>query len=361
MRPVIHRDLAVERLALIFPRAAFDTVMSSPLAGHAVAAMIYVDAVVPADSSVVTKWSRPSTVTWMSDEVLARPSETDRAAWRSAAAKSRKAVSDLLSSWGLSFTPAYADNSRETIRDETYRKWREAGALHKRSGKATSFPGPVWALAIDFADLFDPSLTDAALDEAVLAWRESHLSPGAKLKAAFASYEEQNSTSIKVTLPGGNTRTLEPGIASLILKGVIEHWAPARLAKPVVVSISEPGDKLFTGDNDLLKFLGISIQPSKMVPDAVLADLNEDPVKFWVVEAVNTDGPIDENRKAQLLTWAQQQKIQPADCRFLTAFRSRNDPAARKRLKDLAGDTYAWYADEPTNELSWHQLVTETE
>lgn len=360
MRPVITPDLAAERLALVFPRAAFDTVMSNPLAGHAVAAMIYIDAVATSDPST-TVWSRPSTVTWMSNEVLACTSEADRDAWRVAARRSRQAVTDLLASWGLSFTPAYADNSRETIRDETYRKWREAGALRKRSGVPTSSPSPVWALEPAFADLFDPALTGADLNAAIETWREGHLSPGAKLKAAYAIHEAQSSTAVKVTLPSGSIRTLEPGIASLILKGVIEQWAPARLSKPVVVSISEPGDKLFTGDNDLLKYLGISIQPSKLVPDAVLADLDEDPVRFWVVEAVNTDGPIDENRKAQLLTWAQQQKIKPADCRFLTAFRSRNDAAARRRLKDLASDTYAWYADEPTHELSWHQLTTETD
>ncbi|GAA1836283.1 BsuBI/PstI family type II restriction endonuclease [Nocardioides hankookensis] len=357
MRPAIGRDLATERLAAIFPRAAFDTVMSNPLAGQAVAAMIYVDAIAT-DDPADTIWARPSTVTWMSEDTFAHNDPAERAAWRSAAAGAgaRKAVAELLESWGLPFTPAYADNSRETIRDETFRKWREAGALRKRSGVPTSSPRPVWALEPEFADLFDPGLTGAALDAAIVDWREAKLSPGAKLKAAFATYEETSDSAITVTLPGGNTRTLEPGIASLILKGVIEQWAPARLAKPVVVSISEPGEKLFTGDNDLLKYLGISINTSELLPDAVLADLGSDPVEFWIVEAVNTDGPIDDARKTQLLTWAQKQKIEVADCRFLTAFRSRNDAAARRRLKDLASDTYAWYADEPTHELSWHQV-----
>ncbi|MFC6340361.1 BsuBI/PstI family type II restriction endonuclease [Nocardioides hankookensis] len=331
MRPAIGRDLATERLAAIFPRAAFDTVMSNPLAGQAVAAMIYVDAIAT-DDPADTIWARPSTVTWMSEDTFAHNDPAERAAWRSAAAGAgaRKAV--------------------------TFRKWREAGALRKRSGVPTSSPRPVWALEPEFADLFDPGLTGAALDAAIVDWREAKLSPGAKLKAAFATYEETSDSAITVTLPGGNTRTLEPGIASLILKGVIEQWAPARLAKPVVVSISEPGEKLFTGDNDLLKYLGISINTSELLPDAVLADLGSDPVEFWIVEAVNTDGPIDDARKTQLLTWAQKQKIEVADCRFLTAFRSRNDAAARRRLKDLASDTYAWYADEPTHELSWHQV-----
>jgi len=356
MRPAIGRDLAAERLAQIFPRAAFDTVMSSPQAGLAVAAMLYIDAVA-ADDPVDTIWARPSTVTWMSDEVLNHDSPLERNLWRTAAASSRKATAELLRGWDLVFDPAYADNSRETIRDETFRKWREFGALRKRSGVPTSSPRPIWALEPEFADLFDPELKAADLTFAIERWREGHLSPGAKLKAAFADHEEKSGTAVKVMLPGGGSRTLEPGMASLIIKGVVEAWAPARMVKPVVVSISEPGEKLFKGDDDLLRYLGISINPSKLLPDLVLADLGTEPVLFWIVEAVNTDGPIDDNRKADLLAWAQHQQINPEHCRFLTAFRSRNDAAARRRLKDLARGTYAWYADEPEHELSWGKIT----
>lgn len=356
MRPLIDRELATERLAAIFPRTAFDSVMSNPLAGQAVAAMIYIDAIATDDPDR-TIWSRPSTVTWMSNEILAHSTDAERESWRTAAAKSRNAVTELLEAWGITFEPSYADNSRETVRDETFRKWREAGAIRKRTGVPTSSPRPVWALEPSFADLFDPRLSGDQLQQQITTWREAHLSPAAKLKVAFANYEEASGTAVKVTLPGGGVRTLEPGIASLILKGVIEEWAPARMARPVVVTISEPGDKLFTGDNDLLKYLGVRINPSELLPDAVLADVGSDPIEFWIVEAVNTDGPIDAERKRQLLRWAQKQKINPADCRFLTAFRSRHDAAARRRLKDLASDTFAWYADEPTHELSWHQVI----
>ena len=72
-----------------------------------------------------------------------------------------------------------------------------------------------------------------------------------------------------------------------------------------------------------------------------------------MIEAVASDGPIDDERKNRLMEWAAQQGIRAEDCRFLTAFASRNAPAARKRLKDLADGTAAWYLDEPDNELLW--------
>jgi hypothetical protein len=58
------------------------------------------------------------------------------------------------------------------------------------------------------------------------------------------------------------------------------------MGDPVVVTISEPGDKLFTSDAETLRRLGIRIDLRRVLPDAVIADFAENPVAFWVVEAV---------------------------------------------------------------------------
>ncbi len=47
MRQLLLRDQIQARLTLVFPREAFDPVLSNPLATAALAAMLYVDAVVP--------------------------------------------------------------------------------------------------------------------------------------------------------------------------------------------------------------------------------------------------------------------------------------------------------------------------
>lgn len=69
-----------------------------------------------------------------------------------------------------------------------------------------------------------------------------------------------------------------------------------------------------------------------------------------------SDGEINEVRKAKLLEWAKDQYINPADCKFLTAFTSRNSGPARKRLKDIAVGTFCWFLDEPARELAWSEL-----
>jgi hypothetical protein len=359
MRALPALEECGHRLEMIFPRAAFDTVMSNPLAAAAVVAMIYVDAIVPDDGALpaTTTWVRPSMCLWLSDSAYAHTDSVSRTAWWQAARRGKKRVAALLEDWGEQFEPRYADGTRETLRDETFPKWLDEGAMRVRPGIKTTSSGPRWALTASFADLFDPQLATDELIAAIDAWRDAHMSPGGRLKALTAQQREQRTHAIRVELPDGEIRSLEPGEASVILKGVIEVWAPARLADPVVLTISEPGDKIYTADNTVLLRLGLAIDTSTLLPDAVLVDIAAEPPAFWIVEAVASDGPIDEDRKRALLRWAVSQRIPESDCRFLTAFGSRNSGPARRRLKDLAVGTYAWYADEPTRELAWYELT----
>jgi len=129
-----------------------------------------------------------------------------------------------------------------------------------------------------------------------------------------------------------------------------------RLKKPVVLTISEPGDKVYLADSAMLAAVGITLNVSTLLPDALIVHVGTTPPAFWIVEAVATDGPIDEDRRQAFLRWAKDQHIPPGSCRFLSAFRSRNSDSARRRLKDLAVGTYAWYEDEPGHELAWYEI-----
>jgi len=360
-RPLIPPARCSERLEAVFPRAAFDTVLSSPVAGAAVTAMLYVNAVVPDDGPLPedARWARPSMCLWLTDVAYGRGDAASRTSYYEAASKPNKAkvaVQALHQEWGATFEPRYSDTTREPLRDETFPAWLDHGAVRVRPGVKTTSPVGRWALSESFADLFDPSLQGDALEGAIEAWRDAHMTPGARLKAVIAQQRAEAPHAVRVTLPNGEIRSLEPGQASVILKGVIEIWAPLRLADAVVLTISEPGDKVYTADNAILGQLGLQIDPTTLLPDALIADIGGNMPVFWIVEAVATDGPVTDDRKRALLQWATSQRI-PADaCRFLSAFASRNDAPARRRLKDIADDTFGWYADEPTHELAWYEL-----
>lgn len=354
MRPLIEPDDALARLASIFPRTAFDTTLSGDFAAWAIAASIYLEAV--AEDEGDTTWTRPSAIIWLQVEVFAtRRSEQDRAQWAAAATKSRKAVDALVTSWDISPGRRFEENSRETLRDEILSGLRDLGAVRQRSGLPTSSSSPRWALESHFADLFDPSLTGDELLAAVEYWTVTHLDAGARLKARLARDAADLPHQVTVRLPGigAGERALEPSESSRILKGVIEEWAPRRLREPVVLSISEPGDKVHLADEKVLSALGVTIDVGKLLPDALLADVDTTPVEFWVIEAVATDGPITERRKRELLEWAEQHRIRPDSCRFLTAFASRGAGPAKRRLKDLATGSHVWFLDEPGSELYW--------
>jgi len=288
----------------------------------------------------------------MQDEVLARMTDAERSAWY-VAANSRTKLEELVTSWGLAFRPWYGDNSRETLRDEALQKMRASGAVGIRTDLPTTSSAPRWALTSGFAELFDPALDEVALLKRVEEWRTAHLSRGDQLRIFTLHRRREALDGVSVALPDGTVRQLEAGTASLILQGVVEQWAPARMRDPVVLTISEPGDKVYLADGQMLSHLGIAIQVSDLLPDALLVDIGLSPVEFWVVEAVASDGPVTPERKADLLNWAESQGIAPASVRFLSAFVSRGHPAARKRLRDLAPGTHAWFLDEPDHELAW--------
>ena len=360
--PLVTPASAQERLARIFPREAFDTVLSNPLSASAISTMIYAGAV--QDSTLETnqqRYARPSMVMWLDDPVLEHDSNEERDAWYAAACKTKKKIGALLKTWGMEFHQRYADGTRETLRDETFPRWREQGAVLELTGLATSSSKPRWVLQDAFAALFRPDLVDDALEAAIDGWIEANMTTLARLKAMNARNLGKGETTVLVTLPSGVQRHLEPGGASQILKGVVEQWAPKRLLQPMVLTISEPGDKVYIADQQALSLVGISIDVSRLLPDALLADVGVSPAEFWVVEAVFTDGPVTEERKQALITWAESQGIPAKQCRFLTAFMSRNSTPARRRLKDLAEGTFAWFLDEPGRELSWHRIAPPVE
>ncbi|WP_395639726.1 BsuBI/PstI family type II restriction endonuclease [Pseudolysinimonas sp.] len=354
--PVVNVALCAERLALIFPPAAFDSVLSNPLAAAGLSALIYVGAVHDESEGAEQRYLRPTMGLWLNDPALGHDSPADRDAWHRAAAQSKRKVAELEASWGITFAARYADNTRETLRDETLPQWRDYGAVVSRGDLQTSSPTPRWQLADHFAALFDPQLEGEELIAAVLEWTEDHMSTSGRVKALSAHQLAQEAHVIDVTLPGGQHRLLEPGEASLILKGVIEEWAPRKLSTPRVLTISEPGDKIYVADAQLLGHVGIEIDVSTLLPDALIVDAGQTPITFWIIEAVATGGEISESRKARLLAWAEAQGIPTASCRFLSAFTSRNSAPAKRHLKDLASGTYAWFVTEPDNELVWDVL-----
>lgn len=363
MRPVVPRAEVSRRLKRIFPEGAHDASLSSAMGSATAAALLYVDALIPdtGEAPESTRWITPVMACWLNDEALGESDPARRTAWYSAALDGIEEIERVERTWGLTVTRRwYATGSRENVRKGVLKKWLDFGAVRQRPGLTTNSSTPRWAMTESFADLFNPALTGDALGVAIDAWLATHTDVGTRLRTSTYRQREQGLHAVDVTLPSGVVRRLAPGDASLILKGVIEQWAPARMGDPVVLAISEPGDQVYVVDERELARLNITIDRANVLPDALLADIRPaQPVEFWVIEAVASDGPVDEDRKAALLEWAAEQRIPVTSVRFLSAFLDRNHAPAKRRLKDLAVGTFAWYLTAPAQELAWYELGEE--
>ncbi len=68
-------------------------------------------------------------VLWMCDDAARRTRVNERREWYEAALRGKRGLSELLDGWGIRHQPWYGDNTREPLRDETFRSWAEYGAV----------------------------------------------------------------------------------------------------------------------------------------------------------------------------------------------------------------------------------------
>jgi hypothetical protein len=254
----------------------------------------------------------------------------------------------------------YADNSREPLRDETLRDGLVAnGAVIVDASVPTTSGKGRYALQREFAELFSPKLKGNALVTAIEQWQEAHLSHSALVRTrllrvgAAAALEK-----VRVQFPNGVGRLMEPGPSSVIMKAVIEVFAPKFLREPAVVWVSESGNKVVIQDNALARDLGLKIEKDKALPDAIMADLSEKKPVLVFVEVVATDGPISEARREILLKLATDAGFNSGDVYFVTAFADRSTPAFRKSIANLAWGSFAWCLSEPDHIIVLHGGTT---
>lgn len=333
-------ELIKERLPLIFPEGTENrNYVVRDMAARTVYVMFYAGAVEGSGN-----WIRPSQVTDMSDEQAHMLSDEDRLAWVSLTLSSNKPRP--VDTW-------YAANSREPIRDETLRTGLiPCRAAVERSDLPTTSSKPRYALNAEFAELFDPDLSD---EDALLAfdgWRNKYLSKVALarqrlIKEGMAAYGD----GLDVVFPNGERRRLAPGPSSVISKAVIEVFAPSFLKHPALLWLSESGNKVVARDEGLAARLGLKIDPSKALPDIILVDLGAESSgsDFLVVfcEVVATDGPINRERKAALSSVAKEAGFEESHLAFLTAFMDRDAQPFRRSVSTLAWGSFAWFVCEP--------------
>lgn len=342
--PVPSVDDIKQRLEEIFPEGTTNrNYCIRELAAKTIFVMLYVGAI-----AGFGRWLRPDQVTRMTDQQATKINEKDRERWTEISLKATRGA--IRGRW-------YAQNTREPIRDETIRNcFLPAGAVEEKEGLPTTSSKPRYALAYDFAQLFDPGLVGQTRNQRIKKWREAHLTPSALARVQLVRQAAvAGSNSVLVSFPNGETRQLAPGPSSTIAKSVIEVFAPRFLEIPGVVWLSESRRKVVARDDDLARRIGLVIQSERNLPDIILVDLGPAEPILVFVEVVATDGPINESRKNALLKIVGQAGYSQQQIAFLTAYRDKDEGAFRKTISSLAWGSFAWFASEPMNIMALHE------
>ena len=282
---------------------------------------------------------RPSLVYFFTAEQADRTASADRLAW-------------LASAFKPGYRPGgkrwYADNSRESIREDLMRSRLLAmGIIGRKEGVATTSSAPVHFLRAAFAALFDPALNGQSLQIAFTEWRATHLASSTlKRMALKAQGVLARQGDVLIEMPDGTRMRVSAGPSSPILQAVVEEFAPRWLQKPVVLWISASDQKAQPQFVQRAASVGLAFDASNELPDLILADL-ADPVRFVFCEIVASDGPVTAQRKAALTAIAKRSGIDTEQLHFMTAFQDREAAAFRKTFSRSAPDSDVWFSTEP--------------
>ena len=348
MSPIVSKEAVQVRLEQIFPETFPDRkILVKVMCAKLIAASLYGDFI-----TGKARYFRPSMVTNFSDEQFALGSDEERELW---------ATTSFRPKFRAIGVPWYANNTRETLRDDLMRqRLVPLGILQKLEGKAPNYTGPTYSIAPSFAALFDPALVGDPLETAITAWQAANLNQATlKRMALLAAGVKAKEGSIEVALPTtGRALRLTAGTASLITKDVCEVFAPAFAKEPVVIHVSLSDKKIFPELADEAKAVGLSLDTALELPDVIFVDIGRDPMLLVFVEVVYSDGPVNELRAAALMNIAKSMGFESTNVELVTAFDDRGADALRRRFSEIAAGSWLWFRSEPQLFVHLRQGVT---
>jgi hypothetical protein len=243
----------------------------------------------------------------------------------------------------------YADNTRESIRDETLREGlMQVGAVISKKDLATTSSKGRYRLNKHFAELFNPDLLNDKLKSSIAEWQKKNLSIGALARIALLKGTGlDNEEGLLVQFPNKETRKLNSGLSSLLSKAVIEEFAMKFFENPVVLWLSESGNKVVARDDQLAKKIGIEIDASVDLPDIILVDLTSSAILIVFIEIVATDGAITNRRKEALYKITDAAGFKRSEVMFVTVFQDKNSQAFKKVFDNVTSNSLIWFSSQP--------------
>jgi hypothetical protein len=255
--------------------------------------------------------------------------------WTAATAPKRgiRGIKDFIN---REYKQDYAENTRESIRDEAVKYFVEAGMLLRNPddpSRPTNSGNTVYQIepaALSLARTFGCSDWDRNLTE--------YLKDRVGIKKELR--RERQMARIPVCLPSGEKLTLSPGGQNPLIKAVVEEFCPRFSPGGTVVYIGDTETKFQHYHADYLRKIGVHIESAAKMPDVVVHYSEKD----WLllVEAVTSAGPVDGKRRKELKELFVGFKHGLV---LVTAFEDRQTMA--RFLTQISWETEVWVAEDP--------------
>lgn len=232
----------------------------------------------------------------------------------------------------------YSTGNRESFRRQTLHQFRDAGLVIYNDddpGRLTNSAANNYRLnplALEVVRQYGTSGFDSALANYLIE------APG--LLSLYKA--RRDLTRIPVTLPGGKSLTLSGGGQNVLIKQMVDDFCGFFVPGGEVLYIGDADEKLMHFEGQRLSQLGVSIDTHGKLPDLVVFQ----PEKNWLflMEAASSHGPVDAKRHGELQTLF---AGSTAGLVYVSCFPDR--ATMRRFLADLAWETEAWCASDPTH------------
>jgi hypothetical protein len=247
-------------------------------------------------------------------------------------------ITPMMEFFSREYGKTYAPNSRETVRRFTVHQFLQAGLITENPdepSRPTNSPKAVYQIEARSLEMLKKYGTDE-WPAVLLAYRSS-IEP---LKRRYDRDREMQR--IPVELAKGKSISLSPGGHNLLVKLILDEFAPRFTPGAKIVYVGDTKKKWAYFDSKALDGMGVVVDEHGKMPDVVIHDVKRN----WLVliEAVTSHGPVNPKRRAEL-------KELFAKCSaglvFVTAFPDRKTMV--KCLGEISWETEVWLAESPTH------------
>lgn len=241
-----------------------------------------------------------------------------------------------------------AENTRESYRRQTLHQFVDAGFVIrndddlKRPVNSSANNYRLAPQALKVIRLYGTQEFQTALEKYLVE------APGLRVKYK----QERKLDRIPVKISYDREISLSPGGQNILIQRMIDDFCPHFIPGGEILYVGDAGAKLAFFEEKRLAELGIEVDTHGMLPDLIVYDAQRN--WLFLMEAASTHGPVDAKRHGELERLFGNSS---AGLVYVSCFPDR--ATMRKFLVDLAWETEAWCASDPTHmiHLNGHRFL----